>query len=109
MLAVLANRSDQPVYEAIAYRVAAYGGAPHTSKEIGERFGEFRPFSALPPGEEKTSFPLGWNAAGLRPGVEIAFRDQTRINWVRLADGILKRIDRRPVDYPKVRNGPRLD
>jgi hypothetical protein len=99
MPAVLANRSDQPVYEVIAYRVAAYGAAPHTGKELGEEFGEFRTFSILPPGIQKTDFAYGWNAMGLRPGVEIAFRDQAGINWVRLADGLLKQIDRRPVDY----------
>lgn len=99
MPAVLANRSDQPVYEVIAFRVAAYGAAAHIGREVGEDFGEFRTFSILPPGKQRTSFDFGWNAPGLRPGVEIAFRDQAGVNWARSADGTLKKLGSRPIEY----------
>lgn len=99
MGSVLANRSDQPVYEVVAFRVAAYGAGPHTGIEVGESAGELRTFSILPPGEQRTSFGPGWHAAGLRPGVELAFRDQAGLSWVRLVDGSLRRLRTTPVDY----------
>jgi hypothetical protein len=100
MGAILANRSDQPVYEVVAFRVAAYGAGPQTGIQIGESSGELRTFSILPPGEQHTSFGPGWHAMGLRPGVEIAFRDQAGLNWVRLVDGSLRRLQANSaVDY----------
>lgn len=99
MEAVLANRSDQPVYQVIAWRVAAYGAGAHKGQELDELSGELRTFAALPPGEYKTLFSPGFHGMGLRPGIELAFRDQAGVTWIRFADGRLKRVRVSPIDF----------
>ncbi len=99
MDAVLANRSEQPVYQVILWRVAAYGAGAHSGRELDERSGEYRTFATLPPGEYETLFEPGFHGMGLKPGVEIAFRDQAGITWVRFADGRLKRSRVSPIEF----------
>lgn len=99
MDAVLANRSEQPVYQVILWRVAAYGAGARSGRELDERSGEYRTFAALPPGEYATLFQPGFNGMGLKPGVEIAFRDQAGVTWVRFADGRLRRTRASPVEF----------
>jgi len=101
MKAVLANRSDQPVYQVIVWRVSAYGAGFHEGREIGELSGTgaLQTFAALPPGEYQTLFDPGFNGMGARPGIEIGFRDQAGATWVRFADGRLKRSNASPIDF----------
>jgi hypothetical protein len=99
MDATLANRSDQPVYQVIIWRVAAYGAGAHSGRELDEASGEYRTFATLPPGRYTTFFEPGFHGMGLKPGVEIAFRDQAGITWIRSGDGLLRRTTLSPVDF----------
>lgn len=99
MDAALANRSDQPVYQVVVWRVAAYGAGARSGRELDESSGEYRTFATLPPGRYTTFFGPGFHAAGLEPGVEIAFRDQAGITWVRSADGLLHRASSSPAGF----------
>lgn len=99
MEAVLTNRSDQPVYQVIVWRVAVYGAGAHTGRELGELSGEDRTFAALPPGRYRTTFDPGFAGMGRKAGVEIAFRDQAGRAWIRRADGILRSIRLSPIEF----------
>jgi hypothetical protein len=99
MNAALANRSNQPVYQVVIWRVAAYGAGARSGRELDESSGEYRTFATLPPGRYTTFFGPGFHGMGLKPGVEIAFRDQAGITWVRSADGLLRRSDSSPADF----------
>jgi hypothetical protein len=98
MDATLANRSNQPVYQVVIWRVAAYGAGPRSGRELDESSGEYRTFATLPPGRYTTFFGPGFHGAGLKPGVEVAFRDQAGITWVRAEDGLLRRSNLSPAD-----------
>lgn len=98
MDAILANRSDQPVYQVVLWRVALYGAGARSGRELDESSGEYRTFATLPPGRHTTFFGPGFHGGGLRPGVEIAFRDQAGITWVRSADGLLHKSSLSPID-----------
>lgn len=99
MQVVLANGSNQPVYEAVVSRVAVQGSGAHTGRELDERLGEQRDFSVIPPGEYLTAFGAGFHGMGREPGIEIGFRDRAGVNWVRFADGVLREIRPSPVSY----------
>jgi hypothetical protein len=95
MDATLTNRSDQPVYQVVIWRVALYGAGARSGRELNESSGEYRTFATLPPGRYWTWFPR----RGPKAGIEIAFRDQAGITWVRFADGLLRRSSLSPIDF----------
>jgi hypothetical protein len=99
MDAILNNRSDQPVYQVVVWRVALYGAGARSARELDESSGEYRTFATLPPGGYTTFFGPGFHGGGLKPGVEIAFRDQAGSTWVRSGDGLLRRSHLSPVDF----------
>lgn len=101
MQVVLANGSNQPVYEAVVSRVAVQGSGAQTGRELDERLAgsEQRAFAVIPPGEYLTTFGAGFHGMGREPGIEIGFRDRAGVHWVRFADGILREIQPSPVRY----------
>jgi hypothetical protein len=101
MQVVLANGSNQPVYEAVVSRVAVQGSGAHIGRELGDELtaSEQHAFAVIPPGEYLTTFGGGFHGMGREPGIEIGFRDRAGVNWVRFADGVLREVRGTPVSY----------
>lgn len=98
----ISNQSESPVYGVITSLVSFSDTSKGTQNE--ELEGLHVPYeyhalsSVLPPGKYyvKTAGHLGMN---FRASAEIAFIDNSGINWIRNGDGSLKKIDRKPLDY----------
>jgi hypothetical protein len=93
----LLNRSEEPVYQAVASVFFVQGGGPRTAKEA--RNEHRATLAVIPPGRYYTdvaAFPFAMMA---RPGVELAFTDHAGVHWVRAANGDLTQIDAAPADH----------
>jgi hypothetical protein len=93
----LLNRSEEPVYQAVASVVFVQGAGPGTGKQA--RYEHRATLTVIPPGRyyiDVAAFPYMMAA---RPGVELAFTDHAGAHWVRAANGDLTQIDVAPVDY----------
>ncbi|HMG27655.1 MAG TPA: hypothetical protein VKH36_12670 [Acidimicrobiia bacterium] len=96
----LLNRSDEPVYDAVATFVFVDGSGPARGEEIApERAGWRVRVGVIPPGRWRVHVDGGWNGMYSRLGVEVAFTDCTGEHWVRRADGRLERLPRGAFDY----------
>jgi hypothetical protein len=93
----LLNRSQEPVYQAVASLVFVQGAGPRTGKEARD---EHRAaLTVIPPGRYYTDVAAFPFAMAARPGVELAFTDHAGVHWVRAANGDLTQIDGAPVDH----------
>jgi hypothetical protein len=93
----LLNRSEEPVYRAVASLVLIQGAGPRTGKETRP---EYRAtLGVILPGQYYIDVAGGWAGMSARPGVEIAFTDRAGVHWVRFADGAVTEIEKAPVDY----------
>lgn len=101
MQVVLANSSDQPVYEVVVSRVAVQGSGAYVGRELDERLAasEQRVFALIPPGEYLTTFGGGFHGMDREPAIEIGFRDRAGVSWVRFSDGVLHEIHPSLVRY----------
>jgi len=96
----LLNRSDEPVYDAVATFVFVDGSGPARGEEIApERAGWRVRVGVIPPGRWRVRVDGGWNGMYSRLGVEVAFTDCSGGHWVRRADGRLEQIPRGAFDY----------
>lgn len=96
----LLNRSDEPVYDAVATFVFVDGSGPARGEEITrERAGWRVRVGVIPPGRWRVHVDGGWNGMYSRLGVEVAFTDCAGAHWVRRADGRLEQIPRGAFDY----------
>jgi hypothetical protein len=97
----LSNRSEEPVYRAVASLVLIQGAGASTGKELVDRgHHEWQAtLSVIPPGDYQTVVAGGWRGMGARPGVELAFTDRAGAHWLRAADGTLSELDTAPVEY----------
>jgi type II secretory pathway pseudopilin PulG len=98
---VLLNRSEEPVYRAVASLVMIQGAGPRSGKEIEvlELRGWQETLSVIPPGKYYAPVAGGWAGMMRRPGAELAFTDRAGVHWLRSADGSLAAIDQPPVEY----------
>jgi hypothetical protein len=98
---VVVNGSQQLAYKVIASLVPVRGAISDDFRQkIGRSAADFRAFKGeLPPG--RTNLEVEWPGGGMhiRFGVELAFRDAGGRNWIRTADGQLKRIQVEPIDH----------
>ena len=95
-LVTLSNRSEEPVYRAVASVLAREPeeNSSHTSPAYRATL------ALIPPGEHRTVVEGGWGGvSSRRPGVELAFTDRAGVHWVRFADGRLVEISQPPVEY----------
>lgn len=101
MSVVVANRSQQPVYQVVVSRVVFEGAGVHTGRQIPEEISleEQQAVLVVPPGRTRLQFPIGFEGMGRQPGFEIAFKDQAGHYWLRYANGSLREIDRWPIGY----------
>ena len=96
----LLNRSDEPVYDALATFVFVDGSGAARGEEIApERAGWRVRVGVIPPGRWRVHVDGGWNGMYSRLGVEVAFTDCAGGHWVRRADGRLEQIPRGAFDY----------
>jgi hypothetical protein len=97
----LSNRSDEPVYRAVASLVLIQGAGPQTGREVGELgLDEYQAaLAVIPPGRHGTVVAGGFGGMSRRPGVELAFTDRSGVHWVRAADGSLREIGQEPARY----------
>jgi hypothetical protein len=97
----LLNRSEEPVYRAVAFLILIQGAGASTGKELVDRAHHQwqAALSVIPAGEYHTVVAGGWRRMGARPGVELAFTDRAGVHWLRAADGALREIAKPPVEY----------
>jgi hypothetical protein len=108
---MLQNGSSQPVRQLIATVVGTQGhfretavGADYAedhSEKIsgGVRRGQYQLFvGLLAPGATRTRIEQPGQGMNQRYGIELAFQDAAGCNWLRQGDGILKQVDKHPLD-----------
>jgi hypothetical protein len=93
----LLNRSEEPVYQAVASVVFVQGAGPRTAKEA--RYEHRATLTVIPPGRYYTDVAPFPYVMAARPGVELAFTDHAGVHWVRAANGDLTQVDAAPVDH----------
>jgi hypothetical protein len=104
---VLLNRSNEPVYQAVASVVFIQGAAPERGEEYRRLRGEDERYfldqqptlGVIPPGRWRVHVPGGWGGMMRQPGAEIAFSDRGGRHWVRRATGELKRLPTNAFDH----------
>jgi hypothetical protein len=89
---VFANRSDQPIYQAVVSSLAETSGGLEVPRG-------HRAFMVVPPGEFKTTFAFKFPTSRNFPPIEIAFKDASGVNWIRSASGTLNEIPVDPASY----------
>ncbi len=96
----LLNRSDEPVYDAVATFVFIDGSGPTRGEDIAPSRGGWRiRVGVIPPGRWRVRVDGGWNGMYSRLGIEVAFTDCTGAHWVRRADGQLEQLPRSAFEY----------
>jgi hypothetical protein len=107
---MLQNGSSQPVRQLIVHVVGTQGSFRRTAvgdydehTAIGDyeeaRRSLYRLFvGLLSPGETKTRIEQPGGGMSRRYGIELAFQDAAGRNWLRQGDGILKQVDKPPLD-----------
>jgi len=96
--AVVLNRSEEPVYMAIASLVSIQGAGPSASRGDG-RYKNRSFLDVIPPGRyvadlgSASSWPSG------RAGVDLAFTDAAGVHWLRTANGALEEINEPAYNY----------
>lgn len=99
MNVIIANHSQQPVYQAVVSRVAVEGSGAHIGRELADYSPHQQAVLVIPPGRTQLYFGPGFLGMGRVPGFELAFKDQAGNYWLRYANGSLHEIDRRPIGY----------
>jgi hypothetical protein len=95
------NGSQQLAYKVIASLVPVRGAiSPDFRKTVNRPLEAFRAYKGeLPPGRTNLEVEYPGGGMFIRFAVELAFRDAGGRNWVRTADGELKRIQTEPADH----------
>jgi hypothetical protein len=89
----LLNRSDEPVYDAVATFVFIDGSGPARGEDISpSRDGWRIRVGVIPPGRLRVCANSDWNGMYPRLGIEVAFTDRAGAHWVRRADGRLEQL-----------------
>jgi hypothetical protein len=97
----LSNRSDAPVYQAVATLVIVRGAGPVSGREVRDDASRSVLWN-IPPGRMRTVVSGGWAGMSRVPAGELAFTDAAGHHWLRRADGRLGEIDRPAADYYKL-------
>jgi hypothetical protein len=96
--AVLLNRSEEPVYMAIAALISIQGAGPSANRGDGRY--ENRAFlDVIPPGTYVADLGVADAWPSGRAGVDLAFTDAAGLHWLRHANGVLEEIDVPAYDY----------
>lgn len=96
----LLNLSSEPIYEVIVSIAAFQVTNVSSIKKVSSQYTSF--LSVVPPGKSFTTVSGGYHEMAFHPSIEIAFRDVKGKNWVRTGRGMLKEIEKSPVDYYKL-------
>lgn len=92
----VSNQSESPVYEAILTLVAFQGTGDSVGIDTGSDFRAF--LSVLPPGKYYAK-TMGNRGMMFHASAAIAFTDNSGTNWLRDGNGLLQKIDKKPVEY----------
>jgi hypothetical protein len=100
----LYNNTGAPVYKAVVSLVFIQGGAWQTGRELDQNARgaahEFqRDVQVIPTGRSRISVSGDWGSLTARPGVEIAYEDESGRSWLRTAYGQLYRLKSSPPAY----------
>jgi hypothetical protein len=100
----LYNDTGAPVYKAIVSLVFVQGGGWQTGRELdhipGGPASEYqRDVQAIPTGRSRISVSGSWGSLTARPGVEVAYEDESGRSWLRTAEGRLYRLKVAPPAY----------
>ena len=94
------NASNQLVYDVVAQTVGVQGSFRKTA--VGDTDEKNRYYGALignvPPGEITTRIDNSGGGMHRRFWVELAFQDAAGRYWIRHGNGVLKRVDKHPID-----------
>jgi hypothetical protein len=94
----ISNASTQPVYSAVLAE-ALLDPDGRTSK-LAQPYGHRVSVTVGPPGSYSVDLhPVPFSMGRHTTGIELAFRDQAGVSWVRGPDGRLKRLAADPVTY----------
>jgi hypothetical protein len=105
---VLLNRSNEPVYRAVATLVMIQGTGPQTGEEWtkmdanrGEEVskGMRVVLAVIPPGRYRVQVRGDWHASMMQAGAEIAFTDRGGRHWVRRALGELQEMSANAIEH----------
>jgi hypothetical protein len=106
---ILLNRSDAPVYQAVASLVLIQGAGAQTGEELTELIEQTPQMAAyraamglIPPGRWRVNVDGGWGGTHRRPGIEVAFTDAAGIHWVRRTSGSLEELKENAFDHFKL-------
>jgi hypothetical protein len=106
---VLLNRSNAPVYQAVASFVFVQGAGWRTGEglrdsglDIATLVAFQKTINAIAPGRSRVWVPGDWHGMHKRPGIEIAFTDRAGVHWVRRATGELEELPEPPFDHYRV-------
>lgn len=111
-LMLIANRSDEPVHEAVAWLIIVQGAGPKNGEDYAQlrgdssRFDDYRVFLNIPPGKWIVTFPTSWRGMHRQPGVEVAFTDSNGVHWIRRASGKLEEIPKPPLEHYAIGRPP---
>jgi hypothetical protein len=96
---ILLNRSNEPVYRAVAILVLIQGAGPHQGEDYQKdesgspsALDAFVPIAIIPPGRWRVQVSGGWGGMMRRPGAELAFTDCSGNHWIRRASGNLQEV-----------------
>jgi hypothetical protein len=99
----LYNSTGAPVFKAIVSLVFIQGLGWRTGKQLAQMpqtASEYqRAVQIIPTGRSRIHIYGGWGTLAARPGVEIAYRDESGRSWLRTADGRLESIREDPSGY----------
>jgi hypothetical protein len=96
------NASNQMVYDVIA-QVVSLQGSFRKSAVSDTRNTEFAALVGnVPPGETLSRINYGGGGMHKRFGIELAFQDAANRYWLRHGNGMLKKMNRHPIDLYKI-------
>lgn len=94
---VILNSSQSAIYKLIARvtRLNEMNEGPFEEDSI--RF--FRCIGIVPPGKFYSTIEYPGAGMSKQYNIELVFQDSNNTNWIRYANGVLKKIDKTPTDY----------
>lgn len=94
----ITNASDQLLYNVVAIVVHSKNGF-RVRDTVSQEYGYFALFGNLPPGGIQSTINFGGHGMHIQFRVEVAFQDSAGNNWIRHADGDLRKIKKSPLAH----------